>query len=55
MEKKDTVVKAAALTTVDSKMGAAAQAVAFMSKYLAAMSAADREVVKNTTRSMTIE
>ena len=56
-EKKKTekVVKAAALTTVEAGVGAAACAVALMRRYLAAMEAADQEVLIIAARDLTIE
>ena len=53
MTEKKTNVKAAALTTVEQKVSATAQAVAFMRRYLAAMSAADRVVLVAAAETMT--
>ena len=54
-EKTENLVKAAALTKVEASMSVTACAVALITKYLAAMSAAERVVVENTARSLTIE
>ena len=52
-EKTEKNVRAAALTTVEQKVSATAQAVALINRYLAAMSAAEQRVLVAAAEAMT--